>query len=115
MLQYDRKDELAGGVAELIAWFPEGDNYFSIEYEKRTDESIREASIDEESVLKSILDKLQFKENDSNYKNDVKFYLDFDINSHIINDKCNNKKYKLKGIVCRYGLNKYFAPISFNF
>ena len=72
MLQYDRKDELAGGVAELIAWFPEGDNYFSIEYEKRTDESIREASIDEESVLKSILDKLQFKENDSNYKNDVK-------------------------------------------
>ena len=54
------------------------------------------------------------KNNKTNYKNDVKFYLDFDINSHIINDKCNNKKYKLKGIVCRYGLNKYFADVLIN-
>lgn len=51
------------------------------------------------------------KNNNSNFLNDVKFYLDFDISELIINKECENKKYKLKGVVCRYGINKYFSDV----
>ena len=54
------------------------------------------------------------KTNSFNFQNDVRFYLDFDISDIIINQECENKKYKLKAVVCRYALNKYFADVNIN-
>ena len=54
------------------------------------------------------------KKNNSNFKNDIKFYLNFDISKFIINQECENKKYYLKAVVCRYGPNKYFADVFIN-
>ena len=51
------------------------------------------------------------KNNNSNFLNDVKFYLDFDISELIINKECENKKYKLKAAIYRYGINKYFSDV----
>ena len=76
MLRYDEMiDEMGenpSGRAEMNAWFQVGENCFSIEYRNFTDGSIRDVSIDTESILKSILKRLQFEENESNYKNEVK-------------------------------------------
>ena len=54
------------------------------------------------------------KTNSFNFQNDVRFYSDFDISDIIINQECENKKYKLKAVVCRYALNKYFADVNIN-
>jgi hypothetical protein len=54
------------------------------------------------------------KKSNTNFKNDVRFYLNFDISSFIINKECENKNYKLKAVVCRYGPNKYFADVNIN-
>ena len=47
----------------------------------------------------------------SEFKNDLKFYLDLDVSEIIINKKCENKNYKLKAVIGRYGINKYFADV----
>ena len=52
--------------------------------------------------------------NNLNFKNDVKFYLDFDISNFLINENAGNKKYKLKSVVCRYDKNKYFSDVLIN-
>ena len=54
------------------------------------------------------------KKNSQNFLNDVKFYPELDISRIIINAECENKKYKLKAVVCRYGLNKYFSDVYIN-
>ena len=54
------------------------------------------------------------KKNSQNFLNDVKFYPELDISKIIINAECENKKYKLKAVVCRYGLNKYFSDVYIN-
>ena len=54
------------------------------------------------------------KTNSFNFQNDVRFYLDFDVSDIIINQECENKKYKLKAVVCRYAINKYFADVNIN-
>ena len=76
MLRYDEKfhelGENPSGRAEMNAWFQVGENCFSIEYSYFSDESIRDVSIDTESILKNVLKKLHFEENASNYKNKVK-------------------------------------------
>ena len=46
-----------------------------------------------------------------NYGNDVRFYFDLDVSNHIINEKCENKKYKLKSVIYRYAENKYFSDV----
>ena len=37
--------------------------------------------------------------------------MDFNISEFIINKEYENKKYILKAIVCRYGINKYFSDV----
>ena len=51
------------------------------------------------------------KNDNKKYMNDVRFYLDFDISNHIINQNCENKKYKLKSVIYRYAENKYFSDV----
>ena len=72
MLKYNEMGENQYGVAEMHAWFQVGENDFSIDYRQHTDGSIRDVSVDTESIIKRILKKLQFEENKSNYKNEVK-------------------------------------------
>ena len=54
------------------------------------------------------------KKSNSNFKNDVRLYLNFDISRFIINQECENKNYNLKAVVCRYGPNNYFADVKIN-
>ena len=54
------------------------------------------------------------KKSNSNFKNDVRLYINFDISRFIINQECENKNYNLKAVVCRYGPNNYFADVKIN-
>lgn len=49
-----------------------------------------------------------------NYKNDINFYAELDVSQFIINQNCENKKYKLKGVICQYDKNKYFSDVLIN-
>ena len=52
--------------------------------------------------------------NKNNFKNDVKFYLKFDISELIINKNSKNTKYKLKAIISCYSNGKYCSFVSIN-
>ena len=50
----------------------------------------------------------------NNFKNDVKFYIKFDISDYIINKDSEKKNYKLKGIISCYSNGRYCSYISIN-
>ena len=72
MLQYDDHSYDIYGTVKLNAWFETDGNWIMIEYDERVDGSVKEAAIDTESVLKTIVNKMEIKENPSDYNNEVK-------------------------------------------